>query len=176
MATPHPHAKARVLDLEREIPWVARGLITGVIGAAVVALFFLIQDLFRGQPFWTPHALGSALILGRAVTPGEAIQSSVVAGYSAAHATVFIAAGLIAAFALADASVRQVRKGALTLMVTGTLFTAFTVAFLLFAAVFGQEVATSLGAGQVAIANLAAAGAMAAVLVVFQHPGEAGPS
>ena len=158
-----------------EVPWILRGVVNGVIGASAVALFFLFQDLLlRGQPFWTPYALGSALFLGRAAAPADAIQLSLVAAYSVAHATVFIAAGCFAAFALADASIRQVRKGALTLMMAGTLFTAFAIGFLAFAGVFGSEVATQLGAGNVAVANLAAAAAMAVVLVYFQHPGEAG--
>ena len=75
------------------------------------------------------------------------IMIALVVAYSAAHASVFLAAGLFAAFALADASIRQVRKGALTLMMAGTLFTAFAMAFLAFAAVFGSEVAVQLGAG-----------------------------
>ena len=174
MATHDTHLSADALSLEKEVSWILRGLVTGVVGASAVAVFFLIQDLLRGQPFWTPSALGSALILGRSVAPGDPVQPSLVVAYSAAHATVFIAAGLFAAFALADASVRQVRKGALTIMMAGTLFTAFAIAFLLFAAVFGSQVAIQLGAGNVAFSNLAAAAAMAVVLVYFQHPGEAG--
>ncbi len=173
MATHDTHLSSHSLDLEKEVPWILRGLITGVVGASVVAVFFLIQDLLRGQPFWTPSALGSALLLGRSVAPGDPVQPSMVVAYSAAHATVFLAAGLFAAFALADASVRQVRRGALAIMMTGTLFTAFAMSFLAFAGVFGAAVATQLGAGNVALANLAASGAMAVVLVYFQHPGEA---
>ena len=172
MATQHTPLPTTALDLE--VPWIVRGVVNGVIGASTVAVFFLIQDLLRGAPLWTPSALGSALILGRSVEPGDPVSLSLVVAYSAAHASVFVAGGLCAAFALADASIRQLRKGALALMMTGTLFTAFTVAFLLFAVAFGSEVTAQLGAGNVALANLAAAAAMAVVLVFFQHPGEAG--
>ena len=172
MVTQDTHLGASALDLE--VPWILRGIVNGLIGASAVAVFFLIQDLVRGQAFFTPHAMGSALFLGRAVAPGDPIQPSLVVAYSAAHATVFLAAGLFAVFALADASIRQVRKPALTILLTGTLFTSFAIGFLLFAAVFGHEVTTQLGTSNVALANLAAAAAMAAVLVYFQHPGEAG--
>ncbi len=174
MATQNTHVPSASMDLDREAPWILRGVVNGVVGASAVAVFFLILDFLRGQPFWTPHALGSALLLGRGVAPGDPIQPSLVVAYSAAHGTVFLAAGACAAFALADASIRQVRKLALAIMIAGTLFTAFAISFLLFAAVFGQEVATQLGTGRVALANLVAAGAMAVVLVYFQHPGEGG--
>lgn len=176
MATQDTGLAASAYGLEQDVPWISRGVVNGVIGASAVALFFLIQDLLRGQPFWTPNALGSALLLGRSVAPGDAVQASLVVAYSAAHATVFLAAGLFAAFALADASIRQVRKLALAVMMAGTLFTAFSVAFLLFAAAFGGEVAAQIGAGNVAVANLVAAAAMAVVLAYFQHPGEASDS
>ncbi len=174
MATQDTHVPPASVELDREAPWILRGVVNGAVGASAVAVFFLILDLMRGEPFWTPHALGSALLLGRSAVPGDPVQPSLVVAYSAAHGTVFLAAGACAAFALADASIRQVGRLALTIVTTGTLFTAFAISFLLFAAVFGPEVASQLGAGRVALANLLAAAAMAVVLVYFQHPGEAG--
>ena len=55
-----PHARDSVL---RE------GLVAGVIGAAVVALWFLFVDLARGAPLFTPALLGAAVFFG-ATTPG----------------------------------------------------------------------------------------------------------
>ncbi len=37
---------------------------TGFVGAATVAMWFLAVDLIAGSPFHTPSVLGSALILG----------------------------------------------------------------------------------------------------------------
>ena len=36
------------------------GICAGLIGAAVVAVWFLLLDLWRGQPFLTPGLLGAA--------------------------------------------------------------------------------------------------------------------
>ena len=37
------------------------GLIAGILGAATIAVWFLIVDSVRGQPFYTPSILGTAL-------------------------------------------------------------------------------------------------------------------
>lgn len=155
-------------SVAHEVAWVSRGIAIGAIGASAVALFFLVQDMLRGEPFWTPNALGTALFLGRGVSPSDAVQPALVVAYSAAHATVFLAAGLIASACLVDTSIRRLRKAALAVMVTGTLFTAITVAFLLFAAAFGDAVTAQVGAGNVALANLFAAAVMAGTLVYFR--------
>lgn len=40
------------------------GILTGMTGAAVVAVWFLILDTARGQMFLTPSLLGSVIFLG----------------------------------------------------------------------------------------------------------------
>ena len=40
------------------------GICAGLIGAAVVAVWFLLLDLWRGQPFLTPGLLGAAVFQG----------------------------------------------------------------------------------------------------------------
>ena len=45
-------------------PQLTRGLITGLIGAAAVAVFFFFIDLITSHPFATPAALGSAILFG----------------------------------------------------------------------------------------------------------------
>ena len=37
------------------------GMIAGLVGAAIVALWFLILDAFNGRPLYTPTVLGTAL-------------------------------------------------------------------------------------------------------------------
>src|SRR5919202_3535437 len=39
--------------------WLARGFATGLVGAGAVAVWFLVLDVARGQPFYTPAALGA---------------------------------------------------------------------------------------------------------------------
>jgi hypothetical protein len=41
------------------------GILTGVAGATVVAVWFLILDTARGQMFFTPSLLGSVIIHGQ---------------------------------------------------------------------------------------------------------------
>src|SRR5262249_56862332 len=37
------------------------GIVAGILGAATIALWFFIIDIFSGRPFYTPSLLGSAL-------------------------------------------------------------------------------------------------------------------
>ena len=50
--------------MKRPEELLARGLITGLFGAAAVALWFFFLDFSDGHPFRTPAALGSALLFG----------------------------------------------------------------------------------------------------------------
>ena len=40
------------------------GVLAGLVGAIVVAVWFLVLDLFHGTPFATPSLLGRAVFLG----------------------------------------------------------------------------------------------------------------
>jgi hypothetical protein len=73
------------------------GLTTGLIGAGTIALWFLIVDMGRGQPFFTPGALGSALFLGSAEATTVSVSIATVLGYSIVHIGAFLATGFIAA-------------------------------------------------------------------------------
>ena len=50
------------------------GILTGIVGAVVVAVWFLVLDFSRGQPFYTPSLLGSALLLGKSVDQIDSIN------------------------------------------------------------------------------------------------------
>ncbi len=79
--------------LER-LPILAPGLMTGLVGAATVAMWFLAVDLFAGSPFRTPTLLGSALVLG-AESPEEAqLNGAVIIGYSLLHLVIFAGVGI----------------------------------------------------------------------------------
>ena len=45
-------------------PILREGVVGGLIGAAVVALWFLLFDLARGKPLLTPALLGAAVFYG----------------------------------------------------------------------------------------------------------------
>jgi hypothetical protein len=75
-------------------PLLADGVLTGLVGAGTVALWFLLFDLLSGTPFFTPAALGSFLFLG--VTSPAEIQVSVVmvAAYTLLHVAAFALVGV----------------------------------------------------------------------------------
>jgi hypothetical protein len=69
---------------------VREGITVGVLGAAAVALWFLLVDSVAGQPLQTPMSLGSA-VLGAGGT-------AALVGYTAFHFGAFMAVGILAAF------------------------------------------------------------------------------
>jgi hypothetical protein len=77
------------------------GIFAGLIGAAVVAVWFLLFDLWRGQPFLTPGLLGAAVFQG--VTSPIGVQPIVgnVLGYTIVHGLAFVAFGVVAASLMA---------------------------------------------------------------------------
>jgi hypothetical protein len=83
---------------------VREGITVGLIGAAIVMVWFFIVDLAAGAPLRTPALLGAAVLDGvrdvEAVTPTPRL----VVRYTAVHLAVFMALGLGAAglFALAE--------------------------------------------------------------------------
>ncbi len=89
----------------------------GLIGAAVVAVWFLLFDIWRGQPFLTPGLLGAAVFQG--VTNPIGLRPTVgnVLGYTIVHGLAFIAFGVVAASLMA-VSERE-----------PTLFVAFVILF-----------------------------------------------
>ena len=79
---------------------LADGTIAGLIGAATIALWFLIVDTFRGHPLYTPSLLGTALFRGRdALASPETHATSLlmVLLFTLAHGLIFVLIGQIAA-------------------------------------------------------------------------------
>ena len=69
----------------------------GLIGAGVVAAWFLIFDLGRGVPLFTPAALGSTLFLGANSIDDVTVSAVTVFGYTVFHLGAFILTGFLAA-------------------------------------------------------------------------------
>jgi hypothetical protein len=78
-----------------------QGLVAGLIGGVMVAIWFLFIDMFRGQALFTPAALGSALFYGVNNSSDVVISAPVVIGYSLVHFAAFILLGLFAAWLMA---------------------------------------------------------------------------
>ncbi|HUF51782.1 MAG TPA: hypothetical protein VMN60_13230 [Longimicrobiales bacterium] len=144
---------------------IREGLITGLIGAGAVALWFLAVDALAGRVLFTPAALGSALFHGARSPDQVQMTADVVLGYTVIHIGAFLLTGLIAAVLVAAAE--QISEalllGAVLLFVT---FEAFSIGIL--AIVFSWLV-DALSWWNVAGANLVAAIAMGGYLLL-QHP------
>lgn len=98
------------------------GIVTGMLGAAVVAAFYLLIDIIRGQPLITPSVLGQAFILHTAVTPG-AVDIGAVVAYTVFHVGAFMAFGLLlAALVRASESSGLARYAVLQIMVVFVVF------------------------------------------------------
>src|SRR5437899_10338520 len=78
------------------------GFIAGLLGAAALALWFLVVDVIAGRPFFTPAMLGSAVFWGVHDPAQVVIAFSRVLPYTMIHVCAFIIVGTVAA-ALADA-------------------------------------------------------------------------
>lgn len=71
------------------------GLVSGLIGAAVVAVWFLLLDgLFR-QPMFTPAALGSLIFHGAASPEEVRLTSATVWSYTVFHVAAFLLFGMV---------------------------------------------------------------------------------
>jgi hypothetical protein len=140
------------------------GVLAGIIGATVVAVFFFFIDALQGQPLHTPSLLGSVLFLGQTAEDVTAINPTIVFAYTGVHVLLFLVAGVGVAWMVSQFD-RNPQFAFILVLV-----------FLLFqAVVFGLEVSMvpslvgALGAGIVAVANILAAVAMFAYLLRL-HP------
>lgn len=77
------------------IPSTREGLVAGLLGAAVVAIFYFGVDIARGLPFLTPSVLGEVLVFHRPEVPLDTVNSAAVAVYTGVHLLLFLAFGLV---------------------------------------------------------------------------------
>ncbi len=136
------------------------GIVAGVIGAATVAIWFLILDTIQGRPLYTPTVLGTAFFhqgAGLAAPGNIPISLELTLVYTWVHGMVFCAIGVIAAKLLALAETNpDLGFGILLLGVV------FEVGFLVVAMFFGEAILGRLAWESILIGNTLAAAAMAA--------------
>lgn len=144
---------------------IREGLITGVVGAVVVALWFLIVDAVSGRLLFTPGALGSAVFHGARSVEDVQITGLTVAGYTTVHVVAFVLTGLIAAgvVAAAEEYTEAILLGAILLFVT---LEAFSIGLL---TIVAEWLVDALAWWNIAGANLLAALSMGAYLFA-RHP------
>src|SRR5213593_622076 len=157
-----PGSRRPLQQAERSdtIPSVQRsilkeGVVAGLIGAAVVAVWVLLFNIWGGQPFLTPGLLGAAVFQG--VTNPIGLRPTVgnVLGYTIVHGLAFIAFGVVAA------SLMAVSEREPTLFVAFViLFASFEVFFFGVVGALGRSMLGALVWWAILIGNLLASLAM----------------
>jgi hypothetical protein len=131
------------------------GIVAGLIGAAVVAIWFFVFDVLRGRPFLTPTLLGSFVFWGVNTPVGMEPALAPILGYTVLHGLAFVAFGIMAATMMAMSE----REPALFVAFV-ILFAAFEVFFFGVLSVLGQGIQAALVWWSVLVGNLLASVAM----------------
>ena len=146
-------------------PLVREGMIAGVIGATVIALWFFFVDLIAGHALFTPATLGRGMLSIFGPTPAVESTALLVAVYTLVHYAAFVVIGLIAAMIVSAAN----REPSILLGFV-VLFAAIEVGFYAFVSLLAQATALgNLAWYNVMIGNVLAAGAMG-VYLLRAHP------
>ena len=148
---------------QRRFGVLSEGVVVGVIGAAVVAAWFLAYDLATGIPLRTPSLLGEILFSGG--RPMEsAVYPSLVVMYTLVHLAIFGAFGVLLAglFNLADRE-PAVLFGAFMLLC------CFQVAFIAMLKIAAEWALEPIPLWAILVGNFLATLAMLGVLFP-QHP------
>jgi len=135
--------------------YLREGIIAGLIGAAIVAAWFLIYDAARGQPLRTPALLGAAALQGVRDPSVVTVSPGLVAQYTVLHGVVFALFGVLVAYLIVSAQSQPSR-----LLMVFIALMSFEVAFLAVLTWWAHPVVTALGWWAILIANALAAGGM----------------
>ncbi len=157
--TTDPIAKAAPVTRTTASEILLDGLFTGMIGALLVAGWFLVLDLAMGRPLWTPAMLGSVLLHGANGAQMTAIQPLDVAAYTAVHFLVFIVVGVVLSY-LAT----LFERFPIMFFVLLVLFLSLQIGFFGLDLALRAEMMQKLRPWTVVVANLLAAAGMALYL------------
>jgi len=147
--------------------YIREGIIAGLIGAAIVAVWFLIYDAARGQPFRTPALLGAATFQGVSDPAAVPVTTGLVVQYTVLHGVVFAMIGVLVAYLIVSAQREPSRL--LIMFITLLCFEVFFLAALGF---FAHPVLNELAWWTILIANaLAAAGMLVYFFVGYRALG-----
>jgi len=139
------------------------GLFAGMIGALVVAAWFLVLDLAAGHPLWTPSLLGNVLLHGTSVQQAS-VQPLEVAAYTAFHFVVFIVTGMVLSYLMT-----LFERFPIMFFVLLVMFLCLQAGFFVLDTILGARLMNQLKPWTVVVANLLAAGAMA-LFLWKRHP------
>ena len=74
------------------------GVLAGLVGAGIVAAWFLLIDSVRNAPFYTPTLLGSVIFAGKSPDQVTEADPTMIFSYSGLHGMAFLLAGLLIAW------------------------------------------------------------------------------
>lgn len=143
------------------------GMVSGIIGATVLAIWFLILDVIQGRPLYTPTVLGTALFGTEQSlsAPGTIVQSlEMTFAFTWIHGLVFIVIGSAASFLIGLAE-KNPNLGFGILL----LFVVLEFGFIFAALLFAEPVLHVFAWPAVFVGNLLAATAMG-VYFWYRHP------
>ena len=143
---------------------VREGVIAGLLGAGVVALWFFVIDAATGRLLFTPAALGSALFYGASEVAAVRIDAITVLGYTFLHVAAFLVAGLIAAGLAVEAEEHPPLLLAFVL-----LFVTFEALFIGLVALVASWLLDAIAWWTIAVANILAAIAIG-IFLWREHP------
>lgn len=141
--------------------YVREGIIGGLIGATLVAVWFLIYDAARGRPFRTPALLGAATFQGVTDPSTVPVTPHLVMEYTVLHGVVFALIGILIASIIWAA---QSQPGRLLTLVIVVL--CFEVFFLAVVVGLAHPVLGDIAWWSILVANALAAGGMLAYFFV----------
>ena len=144
--------------------FVKDGVLAGGIGAGIVALWFLVLDFGRGQPFYTPSLLGNVLLLGRSVEEATSINWTMVVAYTGLHGVLFLITGTVVSWMFHQFE-HNPQFGFMLLL----LFFVFESVLFGFEVTLVPNLVGTLGAFAVGVANLLSATGMFWFLL-HRHP------
>ena len=135
---------------------VFEGLVTGMLGALVVALWFLCMDVIRGHAFYTPALLGTMLLHGGPAAAAQITPAPLeVAAYTAFHFIAFMLVGLVLSWLMS-----LFDRFPIMFFVIVVLFACLQIGFVAFSLALHFEAPNRLGLWSVVVANLLAAAVM----------------
>jgi len=129
---------------------LTEGVVAGLVGATIVALWFLGIDTIQGEPLRTPALLGTAFL-------GQKDVVAAVLSYTIVHGVAFLGFGVVASLLMAAAEREPV-----FLFFLMILFTVFEVAAFGAIIIAANWVLNEVAGWTIFVANLLAAGAMLA--------------
>jgi hypothetical protein len=139
----------------------AEGIRAGLVGAAVIAVWFFALDTFAGRPLYTPNLLGTALTRGASALAAPEqipIELETVITFTWIHLLVMLLIGVAAARLVALAEVDAHYGFGIVL-----LFVFFEFGFLAVTMVMAEPLLRALAWPAVLVGNLLAAAGMVAV-------------